>query len=90
MSFFHKKNVTKCLGHHYAIWTSDSNFLLAPNFLSWPSFQALHTKQKSIVNFFLALCLSTMVNPALYRYINQMHKKTFTLMGVHMVYLYGV
>ena len=23
MSFFHKKNVTKCLGHHYAIWTSD-------------------------------------------------------------------
>jgi hypothetical protein len=29
MSFFHKKNVTKCLGHHYAIWTSDSNFLLA-------------------------------------------------------------
>jgi hypothetical protein len=30
MSFFHKKNVTKCLGHHYAIWTSD-----------WPSFQAL-------------------------------------------------
>ena len=33
MSFFHKKNVTKCLGHHYAIWTSDSNFLLAPSFL---------------------------------------------------------
>ena len=29
MSFFHKQNVTKCLGHHYAIWTSDSNFLLA-------------------------------------------------------------
>ena len=29
MSFFHKKNVTKCLGHHYAIWTSDSNLLLA-------------------------------------------------------------
>ena len=29
MSFFHKKNVTKRLGHHYAIWTSDSNFLLA-------------------------------------------------------------
>jgi hypothetical protein len=21
--FFIKKNVTKCLGHHYAIWTSD-------------------------------------------------------------------
>ena len=29
MSFFHKINVTKCLGHHYAIWTSDSNYLLA-------------------------------------------------------------
>jgi hypothetical protein len=47
MSFFHKKNVTKCLGHHYAIWTSDSNFLLAQQFFlgashSWPSFQALH------------------------------------------------
>jgi hypothetical protein len=26
MSFFHKKNVTKCLGHNYAIWTSDSIF----------------------------------------------------------------
>ena len=26
MSFFQKKNVTKCLGHHYAIWTSDSNW----------------------------------------------------------------
>ena len=26
MSFFHKKNVTKCLGHHYAIWTK--NFFL--------------------------------------------------------------
>ena len=32
MSFFHKKNVTKCLGHHYAIWTSDFNFLLAQNY----------------------------------------------------------
>ena len=34
MSFFHKKNVTKCLGHHYAIWTSDSNFLLAQKKIS--------------------------------------------------------
>ena len=34
MSFFHKKNVTKCLGHHYAIWTSDSNVLLAQIFFS--------------------------------------------------------
>ena len=33
MSCFHKENVKKCLGHHYAIWTSDSNFLLAgPHF----------------------------------------------------------
>ena len=37
MSFFHKKNVTKCLGHHYAIWTSDSNFLLAHNFCFGPT-----------------------------------------------------
>ena len=36
MSFFHKKNVTKCLGHHYTIWTSDSNILLAQNFF-WAS-----------------------------------------------------
>jgi hypothetical protein len=41
MSFFHKKNVTKSLGHHYAIWTSDSNFLLAQKkyfgpALGWP------------------------------------------------------
>ena len=47
MSFFHKKNVTKCLGHHYATWTSDANFLLAPNFffgpaIGWPSFEALY------------------------------------------------
>ena len=34
MSFFHKKNVTKYMGHHYAIWASDSIFY-------WPSFQAL-------------------------------------------------
>ena len=37
MSFFHKKNVTKCLGHHYAIWTSDSNFLLGQNFFFGPA-----------------------------------------------------
>jgi hypothetical protein len=24
-----KKKVTKCMGHHYAIWASDSNILLA-------------------------------------------------------------
>jgi hypothetical protein len=28
MSFFHKKNVTKFMGHHYAIWASDSNIWL--------------------------------------------------------------
>jgi hypothetical protein len=36
MSFFHKKNVTKCMRHHYAIWASDSNILLAQT-----KFQAL-------------------------------------------------
>ena len=36
MSFFHKKNVTKFMGHHYAIWASDSNILLAPNFVFGP------------------------------------------------------
>ena len=38
MSFFPKKNVTKCLGHHYyAIWTSDSNFLLAQKKIVGPA-----------------------------------------------------
>jgi glycyl-tRNA synthetase (class II) len=38
MSCFHKKrNVTKCLGHHYAIWTSDSNCLLAQKKLFGPA-----------------------------------------------------
>ena len=37
MSFFHKKNVTKCFGHHYAIWTSDSNFLLDQNYFFEPA-----------------------------------------------------
>ena len=32
MSFFHNKNVTKCFGHHYAIWTSDSDFFTGPKF----------------------------------------------------------
>ena len=67
MSFFHKKNVTKCLGHHYAIWTSDSNFLLAQKKISGrPSFQALHTprlnqykrKNKSKVKINIPLYLS--------------------------------
>ena len=46
MSFFHKKIVTKFMGHHYTIWASDSNILLAPKKFfgpawGWPSFQAL-------------------------------------------------
>jgi hypothetical protein len=46
MSFFHKKNVTKFMGHHYAIWASDSNILLAQKkhfglAFGCPSFQAL-------------------------------------------------
>jgi hypothetical protein len=44
MSFFHKKNVTKCLGHHYAIWTSDSNFLLAQKKISGRPKAGLHFK----------------------------------------------
>ena len=44
MSFFHKKNVTKFMGHHYAIWASDSNILLAPKkkfgpAKAWPHFR---------------------------------------------------
>ena len=40
------------MGHHYAIWTSESNFLLAPNFFLgpakvWPSFQALSKMSRS-------------------------------------------
>ena len=46
MSFFHKKNVTKCLGHHYAIWTSDSNFSLSP-------------KKKFLASLMLALISGT-------------------------------
>ena len=48
MSFFHKKkNVTKFIGHHYAIWASDSIFywpkkkIRASLGCGWPSFQAL-------------------------------------------------
>ena len=37
MSFFHKKNVTKFMGHHYAIWASDSNILLAQKKISGQS-----------------------------------------------------
>ena len=40
MSFFHKYNVTKCLGHYYAIWTSDSNFFGPAS--GWPSIQPLN------------------------------------------------
>ena len=51
MSFFHKKNVTKFMGHHYAIWASDSNILLAQNIFfrpafGCPSFQALDMLQE--------------------------------------------
>jgi hypothetical protein len=47
-----KKNVTKCLGHHYAIWTSDSNFLLAQKNVfgpakGWPSLAGPHFKHCS-------------------------------------------
>ena len=49
MSFFHKKNVIKCLGHHYAIWTSDSNFLLAQtNFFGPALISGTATGSKSV------------------------------------------
>ena len=70
MSFCHKKNVTKCLGHHYAIWTSDSNFLLAQIFFfgqdkGLPSFQALNVKICSTgtvfhtINVYIQVCSCT-------------------------------
>jgi hypothetical protein len=34
-----------CLGHHYAIWTSDSNFLLAQNFFFGPASHFRHCIQ---------------------------------------------
>ena len=53
MSFFHKKNVTKCLGHHYAIWTSDSNFLLAQIFfVSIPYIGPVFTSYENIWHHF--------------------------------------
>ena len=68
MSFFYTKNVTKCLGHHYAIWTSDSNFSLArtkfralPFVIFWlPLFYILITPLLSsdypFYTFWLPLC----------------------------------
>ena len=56
MSFFHKKNVTKCLGHHYAIWTSDSNFLLAQKKLFRP---VLISGTEYLCWSFLALLLNS-------------------------------
>ena len=51
MSFFHKKNVTKCLGHHYDIWTSDSNFLLAQNFFFGPAKAGTHFRHWTLAYF---------------------------------------
>ena len=58
MSFFHKKNVTKCLGHHYVIWTSDSNFLLAQNVFFGPAL--ISSTAFGFFNFFL-LCIILVV-----------------------------
>jgi hypothetical protein len=46
MSFFPKINVTKCLGHHYAIWTSDSNILLAQKKIFRPAISATEIIKK--------------------------------------------
>ena len=63
MSFFHKKNVTKCLGHHYAIWTSDFNFLLAQKFFFGPAKAGAHFRHCMVVGFtFCNQCVSS--NPA--------------------------
>jgi hypothetical protein len=51
---FHKKNVTKCLGHHYAIWTQ-KKIILA----SRPSFQTLiilNLYTDSTFNFSFLIC----------------------------------
>ena len=54
MSFFHKNNVTKCLGHHYAIWTSDSNFLLALTKVSLPRAQVtVHVCWRFLISWLL-------------------------------------
>lgn len=90
MSFFHKKNVTKCLGHHYAIWTSDSNFLLAQKNLfgpakGWPSFQALHLLQHSICyphNLFFVLW-----NLMISWIVFILHRKIFP---IHHTYIYSL
>jgi hypothetical protein len=63
MSFFHKKNVTKCLGHHYAIWTSDFNFLLAQKKIFGPAKAGAHFRHCMVVGFtFCNQCVSS--NPA--------------------------
>jgi hypothetical protein len=63
MSFFHKKNVTKCLGHHYAIWTSDFNFLLAQKKFFGPAKAGAHFRHCMVVGFtFCNQCVSS--NPA--------------------------
>ena len=49
--FFIKKYVTKCLGDHYAIWTSDSNFLLAPKNNFGPAKADPHFRHWSIILF---------------------------------------
>ena len=49
MSFFHKKKFTNCLGHHYAIWTSDSNFLLAQKCFFRPAKAGPHFRHCKLV-----------------------------------------
>ena len=57
MSFLHKKNVTKCLGHHYAIWTSDSNFLLAQKKNFGPAYAGPHFRHWGLLERLAFLCI---------------------------------
>jgi hypothetical protein len=51
MSFFHKKNVTKFMGHHYAIWANGCNILLTQKKNFGPAFEALTTNKHSQILF---------------------------------------
>ena len=77
-------------GHHYAIWASDSNFLLAPKNLfgpakGWPSFQALQLLQHNICyphNLFFVLW-----NLMISWIVFILHRKIFP---IHHTYIYSL
>ena len=85
MSFFHKKNVTKFMGHHYAIWASDSNILLVqkncfgPAF-GCPSFQALVIKN---IKAYVSLSVFEISG----RPINNVYEKFSRSMLIFMIFI---